>query len=611
MKKNVIAYLTLIAFISTLLTQGALARGLVNPHGNFKWVSDYSKDKSEDGKLDIYGDYNVRSNGLLFSRKLGSYNFRFNYRDYIKEEDLHPVFTQYNFGTNLFPNSPLTLRLNRGKKTNEYKVDDISDLEDMNEPVDTIAKNSSAWLATPLPFGWRLIADLEKKQNYDVKRIETNEKGHNYTVKLNKNLTFGDFMNTKIKTKYKNLFDEDLIDNNQEEVTTRSISINNYLKDNSFYLSDIDGSYFITDEEDERDINYNLRTEWRPLDYLTTDFGYLKEIDQVQKENNSFETKGSRTKFNTHFDAEPYPILNLSGGLSKAYEEQKEGSDSNELEIDFNCELSYWNNFPLNFSINSEKEENFAQQTEEKISNNRNTELNLGSDFKLYNINFDFDILNKEKKINSKSRNSRYKSNALSLKSRFPKLYFGNFTLNSNYRHKIKWKSQTTDKDEEKKKIRNQGLGVGLSYQRYLTKNWYFRANTNFHSNLETFKYNPNYNLNLKYDGYGNLKLKLKLEGYHQDQEINDQGEVENEAEHYRNLNGEVSYSMSQSSVKLNLLRHNDFENDSVNTAINLKGSYFYRQIILNCETSWQQRKVKGDERTNSINITTSVNRYF
>ncbi|SEM81625.1 MULTISPECIES: hypothetical protein [unclassified Candidatus Frackibacter] len=652
MKRNfTIIRIILIVLISILLTQNTLARGL-DLQGYLRWKSDYRKNKDGASDYNAYSDYSLELGkaGVLFIPQIGYYDFGLNYRDYLyKSEGLEPKVTGYHLNTDLFPMSPMSLGLNTSKSKREYKTDKIT------SPVDTISKSSSVSLSSPLPFGLRFQTELKKKQNFDVKKAKINDKNYEYDLSLNKNLSFGEyrdtaFLNTKITGKYNKMFTKDLINNKtKNKFINRYISINNYFHKDWFSLSDIDGVYYITDRKKKRNIGYNLRTKWQPLKYLETQVSHKKRIEKEEIEEDSYIFEDSNTESTVAFTATPYPILSFNGEINKIDSKKRAGLASNDLIIELGFDTSYWKEAPIEFDISSTSQETFDQINNLRINRQENVELSLESNLNFKDINskvnfsnnsnkefetgykvfekqntslslednlYDIESILKISNSTQKRFNKNYKissqqqtSLSLDLDKEFVNLYFGNFTLESSYNQNIKWKKEI--KDEVIKNRRTdvtQKFSAELNYQRYLTKNLYFNGRTEYDSNLKDFEYKPNYDLDLLYNPtYSDLKFKLGVEGYHEDEEDNIGEKVKN----YRQWEGEISYSKGWSQLSMNLWQDNDFVADKWDRSINLNVRYRYRSIVLKLDVSWRETGGNTYNPGDTLEVTTGITRYF
>jgi hypothetical protein len=639
-KKLVVIKIILIFFISTSLTQVGLARGF-NLQGYVQWKNEYSRDKYGISDSTAYSDYEFElgRRGVLFNPQIGYYDLGFNYRDYlIRPEELQPKVTGYYFNTtNLFPNSSMSLGLNTSQRKREYQENKEA------TPVDTVSKASSISFYTPLPYGLRLRSKFNKRHNFDITKDKMNNKNRFYNLKLNKNLGFS-FMNTKIIGEYSNTTTEDLISHKEETLnTTKTIRIKNYLRERKdfFTLTQFGGQYNISNHKDNRTINYRLNTNWHPLKYLTLQTNHVKRIKQNELKNGKFADVSSTTNSSVNFNASPYPILNFRGGLQTI-----NSGNTNELLLDFGSNLSYWDSFPIDFEISNESRK--VSEPETGIEENRveDTDLNLDSEVKLENLDFDLNFSNSsinkfersnkifssrnttlsfkdefynidsnlkvtnkiQREFNDNSEISKEQESMLSLKNSFPKIHFGDFTLNSSYKQTLK---QETKEDKNGKGERStsnaQGLGLGLRYQKKLSRYLSLTGSSQYYSNLKSFDSPLNYNVSLKYNPYGGFSCKGRVEGYHEDEKNKNENE---ERENYRRWQGKMSYTIGRSRLNLLMTQNSNLNSGAWSRVVNLRGSHGYRAITIALNTVWTQ-KGGGDETGETIQITTSILRSF
>ncbi|SJZ49633.1 hypothetical protein [Selenihalanaerobacter shriftii] len=604
-RKFIIINFILIIFISVILSQSSLALRPLDFGGNLRWGSEYSKDKDGSSHLLTYTDYEVGldSGGALVFPQIGSYNFGISYRDYInKSEGLKPRVNSYNFGINLLPRSPLSLNLTTEKQERDYGGDD------KEEVINTVFKRSFATLHTPLPLGLRLSSEIKLKENFDVTKEKVDNQIRKYDIKLNKDLNFNDLMKTKITTKYKNLLIEDSISMDDTVTKTKSLFINNYLYEDFLYLSDIDGGYSISDQKNEQSINYSLKTTWNPLDYLKIGANYRKRINKERVQNKFIDTK-KNTSLLMNFKADPYPILSFDGRILKSNSQIRDNGAADKLNLGFGADISYWDGLPLKFDISNTQEELVNHVTKQVEHQSRN-EASLASNFDFYNIDSKLKISNnRNEKSDENNGVFTQKSTNLSLNNTFPNFYFGNFTLNSSYGHKLIWKNKKKEKESKSNsQINSKSLNIGLKYQRYLFNNFNFFGGTHYNSDLEDFGYTPNYNFNLNFSPYRRLKLKLGVKGYHQDK---DDFNVVEEIQNYRRWNGEINFYTFNSQWTLNFHRNNDLIQNNWDTGISLKGSYRYRSMILRLKARWREDGGYTYNPGDTLRVTTSLTRYF
>jgi hypothetical protein len=542
---GIIKIILLIFSITIFFTQVSLARGgLLSPSGSLKWQSDYKRYDENNSDMTIYSDYKLGFTGPLGVRKVGFYNLDFNYRDYIKTDASRPTVTTYNFNTDLFPQSFFNLGLGLGKSRSEYKD------EDMEDAVDTTSKHSSFSFYTPLPLGLRFGYSFNNSHQFDNQKTEINNKDNNQSIRLNKNIRFANFVTTNLSTRYAETTSEDLIKNTTTTTTNKKFSCNNSFHTRPFSLTDLDGSYSSSNKG--KSINYNLVAHWKPLDSLSLRTSGVREVEKEEVGGSLNITDSSLTS-RISFSARPYSILSFNGGLSNSENKSDGLVDSRSLSGDFGFRLSYWDNIPFNFNINMSETKDFNTDTVEN-------------------------------KLESKDE-----STSLSLSNN---LSFGNLHINSSYSQS---ESQETKVEGEDSEDDSKNLNIGLSYRRNLTKKLSFSGHTSFHSDLETFEYNPNYNLDFRYRLMSNLRLNLRVDGYQS-------------AKDYRRWNGSISYSRRQLRLGLDINQKNDFLTDEKTTKINLDSTYHYRSIEIGVDTSWESNDTDSSD---DLTVTTTLVRRF
>jgi len=546
-----------------------MAQGLLNPSGRLKWESEFKQYSDGSSDLSLYGDYRFTFTGPLANYNVGFYNLDLTYRDYIKSETTQPTVTTYNLSTDLFPQSFFSLGLGFGKNRTKYDITEDADEENevIDELIDTTTKHQSVNFSTPLPFGLRFSYSLNNSHQFDTLKEEVNNEDNTQRINLNKTINFGQFMTSSLNTSYLETTSKDLIENNKTINESKNISFSNTLHTSPLSLTDVDGNYSIRDTSDERDIEYSLNATWKPLESLSIRTSQSKSIDK-KKIAGSFKRQGSTINSDINFSVTPYSILSFSGGISRSTDKSNGLIDSRSLSGNFGFHLSYLDNFPLNFN------------------------LSKGID-----KDFDDTAANKEK--------SKYESTSIGLNSN---MHFGNFTVNSGYNQSSSQEIKVTGEDKE---VDNKSLNMGVSYRKNLTRKLIFTGRTNFESDLETFEYNPNYDLSLRYLPMSNLRLKFNLNGYQQDKEVNAKGDIEQDKENYLRWGTNISYSRRQLRLNLDLKQRNDKVEDEKETTVTLNSTYYYRAIELNLKTKWSQIDTKDSKPQDDLEVTTSLIRRF
>ncbi|SDC12209.1 MULTISPECIES: hypothetical protein [unclassified Candidatus Frackibacter] len=524
------------------------ANGLINPSGRLKWVSEYNKNNNAEGTLELYGDYEFSFTGSLVTAGLGSYNLDFNYRDYLKSLALQPTVTTYNLSTNLFPQSPFSVVLGVGKSDTEYKTDS------MPSPIDTTSKHSAFSFFTPLPYGMRFSYSLNNSQQYDYQREEINKEDQYHSFRLSKNIVFDKIVKVDLRTNYRKSTEQNHIKNTKSNTDTMEFHINNSLLNTPLSLTDVDINYRVDDEEDKEDRYYELKTIWKPLDYLTTRITHSQDLSQ-EKVNGKLNTISLIESTDINFSVQPYTILSYDGGLSYINNEDKKEVVET-LSGNFGVQFSYWDNAPINFNLSHsiEKNETSGNLKEE------DTSVSLNSNIKV-----------------------------------------GNLNVNPSYNY------TNINTSGEGQDSSNQQLDLGLNYARNLTNKLYLTGSTTFRSDLNSFKYDPNYDIRLRYLPWSSLKLIVGTNGYQK--EATDRDE---EAINYKRYHSTISYSINRMNLDFTSSYKDDLENNEIKKELNLNGTYYFRAVELNLNTVWDETINK---QTNSsqenFEVTTAIIRRF
>lgn len=567
-KFGIINFILIILVVVLLITPVSLAQGLLNPSGELKWESKYNRYSDSSTDLTLYGDYEFNFTGPLGSRKIGYYNFNLNHREYIKTGDYtKPIVTTYDFNTDLFPQSFFSLGLGAGKSDTKYDPDKENDITD--DLVDTTTKHKSFSFSTPLPFGFRFGYSLNSNHQFDKQKTEVNKEESTERINLNKNMNFGEFVTSNFGTRYTESISEDLLENTKNTTTSKIFTVNNSLHTKPLSLADVDGKYSLREDDDDRTINYNLKTTWEPLTHLSFRTSQKKQIEEEKTGTGSFEQVGSILTSRMSFTADPYSILTFNGGVTKSEDKNYDLLNSRTLRGNFGVHLSYWEQAPLNLNINKSVSKGYSNTP-----------------------------------ANGVEEDSRYENTSISLNSN---MHFGNFTINPSYSQN---NSENVTDDEPNREVSNENLNIGLSYRKRLTNKLYFRGHTSFHSDMKTFEYNPNYDLTLRYNPIRSLQLKLDVNGYQRDKETNAKG-VTQQAKDYRKWQGSLSYSQQRFRLQFDLTQENDFIIDEKITTVELDTTYYYRAVELNLETTWEQTNPQGGKTRDTLEVISSVIRRF